>query len=185
MSQRTITIFGAESVGKTTLSRQLAKQLGAHWRCEFARPYLESTGQGVTRRSMRAIWRGQRALQQSAKQTRYDTVMQDTDLFSTVGYWQLPHVSARIGACPTALTTDAISLQSDLYIVLKSNIPFEQDILRYGGTTSESSDDYWLNICKKYELPYIVIESSDHNERIAEALNAIAAMQKRSVLCEV
>ena len=80
----TITIFGAESVGKTTLARQLAEALDGEWVQEFARVYLEATGQDVTPDSMRAIWRGQAGLQRlpHKKPARY--VIQDTDLFSTV-----------------------------------------------------------------------------------------------------
>lgn len=183
MSQLTITVFGAESVGKTTLSRELAKRLGANWRCEFARPYLESTGFGITRHTMRAIWDGQRTLQESAKHTAYDSIVQDTDLFSTVGYWQLPHITPTIGQCPSRLIQDAKALQSDLYLVLRSNIPFEQDPLRYGGDVRESNDTYWINLCEKYKLPYIVINASDRNERTEESLAAIATLQERSTLC--
>lgn len=102
-------------------------------------------------------------------------IIQDTDLFSTVGYWQFPHWQSTIGACPSQLVDDTRSLKSDLYIVTKSNIPFETDPLRYGGDTREGSDDYWLDICKSYFLPYIVLETNDRAERLEQALEAILA----------
>jgi NadR type nicotinamide-nucleotide adenylyltransferase len=87
-----VTIFGAESTGKTTMSRELAKALDATWLFEYARPYLEETVNEITPRSMTAIWQGQRALQMHAAETSASPfVIQDTDLFSTVGYWQFPH----------------------------------------------------------------------------------------------
>jgi nicotinamide riboside kinase len=175
-----VTIFGAESVGKTTLSSQLADKLGGVWSLEFARPYLETTGEDVTSQSMRAIWRGQAKLQRASRRRPARYIVQDTDLFSTVGYWHLPHVEPVIGRCPRSLEHDAIALQSDLYLVLQSNIPFEQNPLRYGGDHRESSDQYWIDLCIHYQLPYIVIEASDPMARINEALQHIT---ERTSLC--
>lgn len=169
-----ITIFGAESTGKTTLSRALAKQLGATWVYEYARPYLEETVNEITGRSMAAIWQGQRALQQHIAQTSPSPyIIQDTDLFSTVGYWQFPHWHSAIGDCPDKLVRDAIAGMSDLYIVTQSNIPFEKDPLRYGGDKREGSDEYWISICEKYNLPYVVLTTNDHDKRLQSAIKLI------------
>jgi NadR type nicotinamide-nucleotide adenylyltransferase len=181
----TVTVFGAESTGKTTLSRQLAKELGGYWLFEYARPYLENTVNEITVRSMKSIWKGQVALQKHALDL-YDKpyVIQDTDLFSTVGYWQFPHWKQHIGACPQGLIEDAIALKSDLYIITPSNIPFEADPLRYGGDVREGSDEYWINICKQYKLPYLVLKSGSRAGRLKEAKLAIkkVAAQKTAKL---
>lgn len=174
-----VTIFGAESTGKTTLSRALSERLNALWLYEYARPYLENTVNEITTRSMTAIWKGQAALQRHADElTTSPYILQDTDLYSTVGYWQFPHWQPTIGECPEGLVRDARTLQSDLYIVTRSNIPFEQDPLRYGGTVREGSDEYWINICEKYELPYIVLDSSDPDARLKQAERAIRELAK-------
>lgn len=178
----TVTVFGAESTGKTTLSRQLAKKLKAHWLFEYARPYLEHTINEITTRSMRAIWRGQAALQlHTHNYLDSPYVIQDTDLFSTVGYWQLPHWQQELGKCPEDLVKQALALRSDLYIITKSNIPFEKDPLRYGGNKREGSDEYWIDICNKYELPYVILSSSDPNKRLKEALKAIKLVANKKV----
>ena len=176
----TITIFGAESTGKTTLSRQLAEELNGHWLFEYARPYLENTVNEITPRSMTAIWKGQAALQHHARNLHDKPfVIQDTDLYSTVGYWQFPHWQETIGACPDGLRADAQALQSDLYIVTQSNIPFEADPLRYGGDTREGSDEYWVNICEQYHLPYIVLNSRGRTERLQEAKQAALSIAQQ------
>lgn len=177
-----ITIFGAESTGKTTLSRELAKELGATWLFEYARPYLEETVNEITPRSMTAIWQGQRALQEHAGNISTSPyIIQDTDLFSTVGYWQFPHWQSTIGAFPEGLVADAIRLQSDLYIVTKSNIPFEADPLRYGGDKREGSDEYWIAVCKQYHLPFVVLTTTGRKERLQEAAQlAREVAQKRA-----
>ena len=176
-----VTIFGAESTGKTTLSRELAGALNATWLFEYARPYLEETINEITPRSMTAIWQGQRALQEHAGEISASPyIVQDTDLFSTVGYWQFPHWQATIDACPEQLVDDALRLKSDLYIVTQSNIPFEVDPLRYGGDKREGSDEYWIDICKQYDLPYVVLKTNDREERLATAMELVekAALEK-------
>lgn len=174
-----ITVFGAESTGKTFLSRLLAKDLDASWIFEYARPYLENTKNEITVQSMRGIWQGQKALQKHiCKVSSSAVVIQDTDLFSTIGYWQFPHWTPHIGLCPDQLIRDAINLKSDLYIVTKSNIPFVKDPLRYGGDKREGSDEYWINICEKYELPYVVLESSELDKRLIEAKTHIMKLSE-------
>lgn len=165
-----VTIFGAESTGKTTLSKQLASELGGQWLFEYARPYLENTVNEITPRSMTAIWNGQRALQRHADNLSDSPfIIQDTDLFSTVGYWRFPHWQNQIGSCPEGLVRDAQALKSDLYIITRSTIPFEPDSLRYGGDVREGSDEYWIDICERFELPYVVLASTGRDERFEEA----------------
>lgn len=175
-----ITIFGAESTGKTTLSRLLAQKLDATWLFEYARPYLEQTVNEITVRSMTAIWNGQSALQRQADDiSAKPYIIQDTDLFSTVGYWQFPHWQADLGVCPERLVDEARQLQSDLYIITKSNIPFESDPLRYGGDQREGSDDYWIELCQRYELPYVVLTSQSLEARAKEATRYINRIAKQ------
>jgi nicotinamide riboside kinase len=168
-----ITIIGAESTGKTTLSRMLADELKGDWMCEFARPYLEVTDGQVTTNSMHAIWHGQHALQKSATESTRSYVVQDTDLFATIGYWELPHVSPRIGSPSKQLERDALELKSDLYLITQSNINFVPDPLRYGKDRRESEDQYWINLCARYKLPFKIIASSTLKDRLDEALNII------------
>lgn len=177
----TVTIFGAESTGKTTLSRMLAQELGGHFLFEYARPYLENTINEVTVDSMTDIWKGQKALQEHARQNFVDKpfIIQDTDLFSTVGYWQLPHWRNVLGICPERLTEDALRLKSDIYLIAQSNIPFEEDPLRYGGNVRESTDAYWIDVCEKQNLPYYLLQSNDLQRRLQEATRVILEISGR------
>jgi HTH-type transcriptional regulator, transcriptional repressor of NAD biosynthesis genes len=167
----TATIFGAESTGKTTLSKEVAGLLGTHWLFEWARPYLETVGPEITKEKMHAIWAGQGATQRHGWDF-YDKpyMVQDTDLFSTVGYWDQPHWESELGPVPEFLIDDAIRLKSDLYIITRSNIGFEPDPIRYGGDHRESPDSYWISIAEKYDLNYVVLNASERHTRIAEAM---------------
>jgi NadR type nicotinamide-nucleotide adenylyltransferase len=162
---KTVTFIGAESTGKTTLSKWTARGWWGHWLPEWARPYLEHAENVITVESMTEIWKGQRALQEQGQTFRDKPfVIQDTDLFSTVGYWEFWSPDT----VPAGLVNDAKRLKSDLYIITQSNIPFEVDPLRYGGDKRESDDQYWINLCHKYDLPFVVIKGNSPEDRHRE-----------------
>lgn len=176
--QKTVTLFGAESTGKTTLTRALQKEyqsigIGATTLFEWARPYLEMTGPEVTVEGMYDIWNGQQALQLSTQQNALNPlVIQDTDLYTTVGFWE----DWDLASMPSGILFDARMLKSDLYIITKSNIPFEHDELRYGGDERQTNDQYWVDICEKYGLNYVVLEEQSLSDRIGEAMDHISPL---------
>jgi HTH-type transcriptional repressor of NAD biosynthesis genes len=169
-----VTVFGAESTGKTTLSKELAARLNGHWFFEWARPYLETVGPEITRDSMEAIWHGQTAIQEHSFDF-FDKpyAFYDTDLYSTIGYWQQPHWAKDLGMNPVGLEMDAYRLKSDLYIITKSNIDFEEDPIRYGGDHRESPDEYWIDIAERFGLNYVVLESQSLDDRLNEAMDEV------------
>jgi NadR type nicotinamide-nucleotide adenylyltransferase len=170
--RQTVTFFGAESTGKTTLSREMSYDANGHWLFEYARPYLETAENVITPESMTAIWRGQAAIQKHGQRMLDKPwVVQDTDLFTTVGYWQFPHWQDTLGPVPEGLINDAVDLKSNLYIITPSNIPLEVDPLRYKSDVGEreGSDEYWINVAEQYDLNYHVLVSSHKVDRIYEA----------------
>jgi HTH-type transcriptional repressor of NAD biosynthesis genes len=170
-----VTIFGAESCGKTTLTRDLAEYWKAPWLFEWARPYLEAVGAELTWEKMMNIWHGQRALQESSRNLIDSPVLfQDTDLFSTVGYWDAHE--HELGSTPLGLAAHASEGRSDLYLIAPSNIPFEEDQLRYGGFERELPDKYWIDMCEEQGLNYRVLTSSSRTGRVVEASDHVAAL---------
>jgi NadR type nicotinamide-nucleotide adenylyltransferase len=182
----TVTVFGAESTGKTTLAKTMARSIGCPWVYEYARPYLETVGTDITVESMTAIWKGQQALQGVAWGLRNNSplIVQDTDLFTTIGYWEQPHWQETLGPVPKGLIKAARLWVADQYLITQSNIPFEEDPLRYGGDKRESPDEYWVGVAQKYDLPYTVLDASDRVDRLTEACGAarIAALRVTSEL---
>lgn len=172
-----VTVFGAESTGKSTLADHLARIAKGRSFFEYARPYLKTVGPAINRDSMTAIWKGQAALQAHSYDF-YDkpVAVFDTDLYSTVGYWEQPHWEADLGPVPAGLLKDAKVYKSDLYIITKSNIPFEEDDIRYGGDHRESSDEYWIGVAEKYGLNYVVLDAANHQDRLSEAFRAVYAV---------
>lgn len=168
-----ITIFGAESTGKTTMTRKLADKYDAPYIFEWARPYLESLPTPETNdERMRMIVRGQEALQLSAMaQDRAPFIFQDTDLFSTLGYYRIYK-----GGEPWEIqdcTTAAIENKSALYIVMNSGIRFTPDPLRYGVTKRESDDKFWIDILEEFGLEYHYVKSTNQHVQEDEVQRVI------------
>lgn len=178
--QKKITIFGAESTGKTTLTEALQSRWATESikLFEWARPYLEMTGPEVSVSGMYHIWEGQLALQLRAYEAALKPlVIQDTDLYTTIGFWE--HWDP--ASMPVGILFDAKMTQSDLYIITRSNIPFEHDILRYGGDERETPDQYWIDICEKYGLNYVVLDSESLDDRLDEASDLVFDLLKNPI----
>jgi len=171
--RKTYTIFGAESVGKTTTMKAVTGKYPASIGVtEFARPYLEMHGADLTPSKMKMIVDGQVA--QNAVIESNDTalvVWKDTDLFSTIGYFRL---NPKLGIDKKflwQLENLAKQYASDHYYILDSNIPLEEDPLRYGGSVRESDDQFWIDLCEEFDLPYTYLMTSDADERNNYLLN--------------
>jgi nicotinamide riboside kinase len=123
---------------------------------------------------MHDIWHGQYAVELNAYQHATDKrfIIRDTDLFSTIGYWEQPHWESELGEVPDGLISQARTNKADLYIITSSNIPFEADPLRYGGDHRESPDEYWISVAEKYGLNYVVLTDTTRPGRLAAARSA-------------
>lgn len=171
--RKTVTVFGSESCGKTTMTRWLAKDLNGHFIPEWAREYLETVGAEVTDEKMRSIVHGQHALQQTAHNDLFNKpfIFQDTDLFSTLGYY-------RLWGGGTDEDHDLVEYiakrnKSDLYIVMNDQIPFEADILRYGGGVRESKTQFWVDLLEEFGCNYYIVKNTNRYMQQNEVANEV------------
>lgn len=171
--RKTVTIFGAESCGKTTMARWLTKSVNGHFVPEWAREYLETTGAEITDEKMRAIIHGQHALQKTAQNDLFNKpfIFQDTDLFSTVGYY-------RLWGGGTDEDLDLVEYlakitKSDLYIVMNDQIPFEEDPLRYGGNARESKTQFWIDLLEEFKCNYYVVQNTEKYRQQKEVASVV------------
>jgi len=163
--KKVVTIFGADSCGKTTIATDLACNGFVN---EYARPYLESLDdKTVTDDKMMDIVKGQYIHQVTAKKAiDYPYVIQDTDLLSTIGYYRLynPKGYESLEGYKLAVKLFKQS-KSDLYVLMPDDISFEPDPLRYGGNKRESNDAFWLDLLKEYDCNYIYAKDAPSPER--------------------
>jgi HTH-type transcriptional repressor of NAD biosynthesis genes len=164
--KQTITIFGPESVGKTTLSKALANNVNGYYVPEWAREYLEQVaGSEVTDEKMKMISYGQAALEISVDNLyNKPFIIRDTDLLSTYGYYLLWKGKGNFD--------DSFfrgRKYADFYIVQNDQITFTPDSLRYGGDKRESDNKFWINILKDLNFPYYEIQSLGKENQLKEA----------------
>ena len=168
--QTTITLFGAESTGKSSMTARLASRIFPNVAVtEWARPYLEMCGTELTQEKMHTIEVGQYAAQQCAKANPEAMfIIQDTDLLSTWGYHKI------FGSEPGShLYYNVVETMADLYVVMSDQIPFEKDPIRYGGDIRQSNTDFWIDILNEFHCNYVVLKSVDPREQLDAVLIAI------------
>lgn len=156
--QVTATVFGAESTGKTTVSKALAADPAetCHYTPEWAREYLEllPTPEATEERMLQIVL-GQSALEQSAKAlTDRPFVIRDTDLLATIGFFELSGI-------PGIAAAEARFEPAEIYYVMPDTIPFEANPLRYGGRERESDTAFWVGLLQRHGCRYHCVESAE------------------------
>lgn len=152
--KQTVTFFGAESTGKSTATKAFHEMYPSYYTPEWAREYLETIGPELNSEKMWNIAQGQYALQKTVgNMLNLPYVFQDTDLLSTIGYYKILGLEI-----PSELIDMFNETKSDLYVVMNSGIPFEPDILRYGGDKRESTDQFWIDLLEEFNCNYYVVK---------------------------
>ena len=174
-------MFGAESVGKSTMTKIMGENFeGSITAPEYARPYLEGqVDKSPSFYNMDKIFHGQFALEQAIdKQVGGSLVaFLDTDIMSTFGYAEMVKMD-------TAKYKHMHPKDDRVYIVLaQDEVPFEADILRYGGDKRESVDQFWIDVLKEYGMRYYVVRGS-LDDRIDEICEIVQDEVKRMVYFE-
>lgn len=146
-------LFGAESVGKSTMTSALSKLLGNSFASchEWARPFLESQeDKSPSLQNMKRIFQGQVALEYAASSLNSPQVgvVMDTDIMSTFGYAELVGMSTE-PYCHL-LPQD----RRKYYILSQEGVPFEPDVLRYGDGVRETQDSYWMDLLERNNIAY-------------------------------
>jgi NadR type nicotinamide-nucleotide adenylyltransferase len=162
--QTRVTIFGAESCGKTTMAKKLHTEYDSYFVPEWAREFLETVGTEITEEKMETIYLAQYASQKAtAALGGVPYIFQDTDLLSTIGYYKI------MGYMVHPLLVQLFNeTKSDLYIVMNDGIPFEKDPLRYGGDVRQSGTQFWIDLLEKYECNYYVVQNRERDYQLGE-----------------
>lgn len=74
----------------------------------------------------------------------------DTDILSTLGYYRI-----FMGKEPSILKDLLPGRSNKLYVLVPDDIPFEPDILRYGGNKRESTYNFWQELLDEFKCEYV------------------------------
>ena len=177
-----VAILGAESTGKTTLSRDLAEHFDSFWVPEYMRTYLQEKWDDkqltCTWEDLLPIAQGQTALENKlAKQTaqlpsknRY--LFCDTSLFELMVY-----ANWYYGDCPEALTKAALAHHYDLILLTKVDIPWVADDLRDSPYQREEISEYFASQLTHHQKPFCRI-GGDRDDRVRQVVDWLSKLSQ-------
>lgn len=177
-----VAILGAESTGKTTLSRDLAEHFDSFWVPEYMRTYLQEKWDDkqltCTWEDLLPIAQGQTALENKfAKQTaqlpsknRY--LFCDTSLFELMVY-----ANWYYGDCPEALTKAALAHHYDLILLTKVDIPWVADDLRDSPYQREEISEYFASQLTHHQKPFCRI-GGNRDERVRQVVDRLSKLSQ-------
>lgn len=172
-----VVLFGPESTGKTTLSRQLARHYNSVWVPEYARDYLQNKWNNERKTcesdDLLSIAEGQMRLENDlAKKT--DTVLIcDTDLLETKVYSEAYY----LGSCDFELDKYALENTYDLYFLTYIDTPWEADDLRDKPNDRQKMFDAFQNTLIANNKSYVLLKGGK-TERLEKAIRHIDELIK-------
>ncbi|CAI8169954.1 MAG: Trifunctional NAD biosynthesis/regulator protein NadR [Polaribacter sp. SA4-10] len=167
-----VVLFGPESTGKTTISKQLARHYNTVWTPEFARQYLQKKWNNE-RKTCEAsdlipIAIGQIHLENKLAKKADKVLICDTDLLETKVYSEEYYG----GYVEEKLNNAALKNQYDLYLLTYIDTPWEEDDLRDRPESRLEMFTAFENALKKYNKNYILLKG-DKETRLDTASKAI------------
>jgi nicotinamide riboside kinase len=171
-----IAMFGPESTGKTTLSKQLAEHFDTVWIPEFAREYLieklRKTGEVCTPEDMLPIAIGQTKLENEILNIANKFLFCDTNLLVTKVYSE-----AYYNFCDPILDKAAKKHKYDLFFLTDIDMAWEKDELRDSAENRDKFFNIFQNSLIDNNKPYIKL-SGNKESRLQKAINIINDLVK-------
>ena len=167
-----IVLFGPESTGKTTLSKQLARHYNTVWTPEFAREYLQKKWNNerktCEKEDLIPIAIGQMNLENKLGKKADKLLICDTDLLETKVYSEEFY-----GGTVDLKLSEAVDRNKyDLYLLTYIDTPWEEDDLRDRPEQRLEMFTAFENTLKKYKKNYILLKG-DKETRLKNATEAI------------
>ena len=167
-----VVIFGPESTGKTTISKQLARHYNTVWVAEYAREYLQdkwnNTRKTCENDDLIPIAVGQMRLENELVKRADKVLICDTDLLETKVYSQEYYG----GFVDPKLDEAAKTNYYDLYLLTYIDTPWEADDLRDRPELRLEMFNAFENALKDHNKNYILLKG-DKQTRLDAAVKAI------------
>lgn len=174
-----IVVFGTESTGKTTLSRQLAAHFHTAWSEEYVREFWGLRHGNIAPTDLDMIARGQVVSEENAAEKARKLLICDTDLLTNVLWDDLLFP----GHCPNWVRRLSVlrSRRQALYLLCDTDVDFVSDMQRSFPAPEDRARcrALWRNTLITHRLPYVDIRGS-WQERLDTAIHAI--MEKTGLL---
>ncbi|WP_223549626.1 AAA family ATPase [Aestuariivivens sp. NBU2969] len=173
-----VVLFGPESTGKTTLSRQLARYYNSVWVPEYAREYLQKKWNNERKtcepKDLLPIAEGQMRLENELAQKTNSVLICDTDLLETKVYSEAYY----LGTCDPLLEKYALENTYDLYFLTYIDTPWEADDLRDKPNHRMEMFLAFQNELINQKRPYVLVKG-DKKSRLNNAVKHIDELLKK------
>ncbi len=173
-----VVLFGPESTGKTTISKELAAHYKTNWVPEYARSYLQEKwnmeGKTCEAKDLIPIAEGQIQIENRLTEISDELLICDTDLLETKVYSEAYY----LGYCEPLLEKYALENSYDLYLLTYIDIPWEKDDLRDKPNERERMFQYFKTALEKYNRKYVVLKGPKEKRREV-AVKAIDKLLKK------
>lgn len=173
-----VVLFGPESTGKTTLSRQLARHYNSIWVPEYAREYLQNKWNNERKTcevdDLLPIAEGQIKLENKLAQKTKTVLICDTDLLETKVYSEAYY----LGSCNPILEKYALENTYDLYFLTYIDTPWEADDLRDKSEHREKMFKAFQKALVVNKRPYVLLKGN-REERLELAIKHIDILLKK------
>ncbi|NVK52523.1 MAG: ATP-binding protein [Flavobacteriaceae bacterium] len=167
-----VVLFGPESTGKTTLSKQLARYYNTVWAPEYAREYLQKKWNNERKtceaEDLIPIAIGQMEIENRLAQKADKVLICDTDLLETKVYSEEYYG----GFVDPVLDKAAKENIYDLYLLTYIDTPWEEDDLRDRPELRREMFNAFENALKKHSRPYLLLQGNKET-RLKVAVKAI------------
>ena len=163
-----IAVVGPESTGKSTITQALAKHFKTFWVPEYARYYCEELTTPCTLQDETNMFYGQVALEKAVESLVENGLLFCDTTFLTVKIWS----DYQLGETPEVVLETLKKQRYDFYILLKNDIPWEDDPLRDFKGKSDYFMDVWRTELKALQANYIEVGGlADRLENAIDAVN--------------
>lgn len=172
-----VVLFGPESTGKTTLSKQLAAHYDTFWVPEYAREYLQDKWDREQKtcepHDLLPIAEGQMRSENLLARKAKNLLICDTDLLETKVYSEAYYV----GDCDPVLEKYALENTYDLYFLTYIDIPWVKDDLRDKPDERQRMFGYFKATLEKYNRNFVILKG-DRSQRLQTAIREINKLLK-------
>ncbi len=173
-ASKIIVITGAESTGKSVLTKWLAKHYQVPYIPEFAREYIEKLNRDYTFSDVEEIAKNQINQINELKKTNQPFIFADTWLIITKIWFEVVFKKVPVWIDETIKKT-----KIDLFLVCDTNLPWIADPVREnGGKQREILQKRYIKTIKEYGFNYKII-SGQNEERFKNALEAVQQFVKK------
>jgi NadR type nicotinamide-nucleotide adenylyltransferase len=172
-----VVLFGPESTGKTTLSKQLARHYNSIWVPEYARKYLQKKWNNERKtcepKDLLFIAVGQMKSENKLAKKTDSVLICDTDLLETKVYSETYYFNI----CDPIIEKYALENKYDLYFLTYIDTPWEADDLRDKPDERLIMFKAFQKALEKYNKPYILLKG-DKKIRLETAVKHIDKLLK-------